>query len=581
MFNLKLVRKLGLRKQYDKLVLLPVGTVLILVLLVLIFGLGLDKKLTSSSVAGYIVDDFANPVVNALVCVDDKCISTSAIGYYKLDKLTSGDKEISISSLNHNNIQERIRLSRGANSLNLSLTPAELTNATIQLVSSEEVLHIDDVLVTLSDKAYSPISIDPQKAEIILTDIKTGVYFLKIVSDYYIDQEVELVFEGGMENDFPVILHPAAEFHLNVVDWLNDSPLQNVDISVDDKTKPKTDVQGRLFLTEVPVNSKEIRLVKENYLPLALPIQNITPGENEDVTARLIPARKIAYTKTTVSGKQVFLSNYDGSGTRQLTTSGVNKEPWIDEENERVYYRTELEENRDSINYTDFFGEESELLSSKGVFEKRVVDLVDYHIDIRFFVEESEEGEFSLSTSRLDDSPLAQVLSAEKRNIKNLQYSRDGEHVVYQLDDDTERGIYYTSLRQNHTQKLLDQISQDVTPHAFSYDKKLLAVTIENDIFIYNFADDSLERLTSGNQEKSSIKFIPEQDEVSYLVTQELFIIDIDSQETLQLNTQDLPISEYRWEDTGVFSFLSNDDLYISSVKNSNSPQLVAKSVGY
>lgn len=585
MFNLELVRKLGLKKKYDHLVVLPLAAVFLLIFFVVIFGLGLDKRLTSSSVAGYIIDDFANPVINALVCIDEQCSSTSAIGYFRLDNLTSGEKEISVTSPNHNDISQRVRLSSGANPLSLSLTTAELTNTQVQISSSEDILYVDDLSVTLAGKAYRPSPVDPQKAEIAFAGIKTGAYLLKIESDYYIDQELELVFEGGEDNNFQVILNPAAEFHVIIVDWLDNSPVHDVGITVDGAIVGRTNGQGRLFLSEIGVNTQEIKLSKEEYLEKKLSVEGLEPGQNTEITAEMIPERKITFTKSSASGSQIFISNYDGSGVKQITTSGINQNPWIDEENERVYFQTKLENNRDIVKYTDFFGEVTETLSSEGEFAKRLLDEVDYKNDSRFF-QEGDENMTTLFFSRLDDSSIKQIYSSQHSDLESMIISKKGDQIVYKVggaedDNSLERGIFHTSVGLNRAKKILDQLSDEVTPHALFYDNSLLAVTVKGDIFVYTFADKSLERLTSDNTEKSHIQFFPEQKKISYLSNNELFAVDVRSGIITKLSTDNVSISEYRWEHEGIFSYKSNENLYIASIKNFTPPQLVTESADY
>lgn len=598
-----ILRKLGLKKKYEDLVLLPLGTVMLLVLCVLIFGFGLDKRFTTSQAGGYIVDNNARPVANAVICIEDRCTVSAEDGYFTLESLPVGEKDISISSPLHNDINQKIRLSRGENPINLSLTAAELTQGLITLTSVEDQLFTDNLEITVNDKSYQPeFSDDFSKAEINLQNLKTGVYKFKLSSDYYLDQEIDLVLEPEIQNLFPIVLEPAASFHVNVLDWLDNAPLKDAVISIDNETIGETNIQGNLEVLEVSVLTKELKLKKEGYLRQTVALENLTPGENGDVSVRLIPNRKIVYTRASASGNQIIISNYDGSESRQLTTTGNNFAPWIDENNQRVYFRKETENSRDQIYYVDFFGEEIELISSDENLPKRTLDITDYKNDVRFYIDAAEDVDKEedkngivvetekLMSSKLDDSSQKEILVFKNQELNNIINAKDKSQLVYGLknieDQDSQKdGVFMTTLRFNRTSNILDYSLRVAVPQALSDDNKHLALIIENDIFLYTFADKSLVRVTSDGQSKSEINFLPQQFKLSYLVdsgeSKSLMLVDLKDHELMQITSENTSISSYRLEGTNILSYLVDGQLYVLSLKNKDFPQLTAQSVSY
>jgi len=586
-----ILRKLGLKKKYEDLVLLPLGTVVLLILCVLIFGFGLDKKFTAGTATGYIVDNSARPVSNAVICIEDHCVTSSQDGYFKLDDLPVGEKQISISSQQHNDINQKIRLSRGENSINLSLTPAELTGGLITLTSIEQPLFSDDLQITINDKNFNLETFeDMSKAEINLSDLKTGVYKFKMTSDYYLDQELDLVFEPGIQNLFPIVLEPAAEFQITVLDWLDNSSLKDTAVTIGNETVGETNIRGNLQVSNISVLTKEIKLKKDNYLRKTVSLVDLTPGENPEVIVQLIPTEKVAYTRSSASGKQIIISNYDGSEQKQLTTSGNNHSPWIDQDNQRVYFRKETENSRDSVYYVDYFGEETEVISTEDNLPKRHFDIIDYKNDIRHYLEETESETKILMSSKLDDSSKKEILTFENQEVNNIISAKDHNMIVYGLKNlaegaEQQEGVFMTTSRFTRTSKILDYSLRVAVPQALSDDNKYLALTIDNDIFFYTFSDKSLVRLTSDNQPKSEIQFAPKQSKLSYLSDngefKALMLIDLKDHGVVQLSSENLSLSSHRWEKPDVFSYLIEDQLYIVSLKNKDFPQLVAEPVSY
>lgn len=601
-----ILRKLGLKKKYEDLILLPLGTVSLLVFCVLVFGFGLDKKFISSHAAGYVVDNHATPVANAIVCVEDNCTITSEVGYFTLESLPVGEKEISISSPHHNDINQKIRLSRGENPINLSLTAAELTQGTITLKSIEDQLVTDNLEITINDKSYQPeFNNDFSEAEIKLHNIKTGVYKFRLSSDYYIDQEVELVLEPNILNSFPIVLEPSTRLYINVVDWLDNTPLEKVAVSTDTEADGETDIQGNLRLSEISVLTKELKLKKDGYLRQTVTIEALFPGEDADFSIRLIPDRKIVYTRASASGNQIIISNYDGSESRQLTTSGNNFSPWIDEDNERIYFRKETENSRDQIHHVNFFGEETKLISSEEDLPKRTLDIIDYKNDVRFFIDEDENKDADreedenktgteaqkLMSSKLDDSSQKEILVLESQVLNNIVLSQDKSQLIYGLENlsaedmDDDDGVFVNTQRFNRTTKILNYASRVAVPQSISDDKKYLALLIDNDIFLYNFSNKSMVRGTSDNLSKSEIRFLPQESKLSYLVDENGFkslaLLDTQDHTSVRLNPESTSVTSYRIEGRDVFSYLVDNKLYVLSLKNKDFPQLIAESVSY
>ncbi|HRN85979.1 MAG TPA: hypothetical protein PK863_01495 [Candidatus Dojkabacteria bacterium] len=584
--------KTSVFKRYKSLILLPLGTVILLTLCVLIFGLGLDKRLFDSSLEGYIFDKNKNPIIGANVCIKDNCAITGNNGFYKIKELKLGNNKIIVTSDKHLNLIESITIDNGVNTLSVELTDATLANLTVTISDVSE-LQLNELKFLLDDKELieKTSKIDEKTIELKLENKKTGLYKLTVVSSYYVDEVIDLIVEPDIENKYDIKLEPSSTFKIYIQNWLDSTSLANTQVTIGNDTELSTDDKGMLAINELSIYEEEFLIEKDGFLKQTYSLVNLHPGINPDLTIKLVPYGKITFVKETALGKQIFLSNYDGSEARQLTVDGMNTNPWIDEKNEKVYFLKNQVDKANIVHWVDFLGEETKLISTKTDQPARKLDLVNYRKDIRIFIRENESDSKIIKTN-LDDNQESILYDLSNRELQDSLLSQDGNQFIFSFvskeqSNLAEEGIYTNNIRFNRTTNLIKyntgyekRVSQ---PKAVNDDGNILALTLDGELFIHSYSGEQIERITNDNIEKSTFHFQPETNNITYIRNiegkKELVLVDPFSKVMKILVQTDAESFDYRWLTKDIFNYVSNGELWISSVNNLESAKLVDKTV--
>lgn len=574
------LRKMGLKKKYDHLLLLPLTTVILLFLCVVVFGLGIDKKMIKTSIQGQIMTNQNQPVMNAVICVETVCTITNQTGFYHLDNLPVGEKNITVSTDENLDVSQPIVLRRGSNSRNLTLTPAELTDATVKLSTADSILRYENLQVYINQKPYD-LSLYLQSTdsvEIPIKRMKAGTYKLEIRSDYYVDQEIDLFLESDKPNLYSIVLEPAASIKIFSQDWLDLSPIPGAEIRLRDDNVQTTDSSGLLEIEEISVFTTELEITKEKYMPNTIVFDELIPGENPEKTVQLVPEGKIVFTKPATAGNQIFISNYDGSDLKQLTTEGDNKNPYLDSSKNKVFFTTEVPDGQSIVYSIDTDGEDLQKISSEEKLPSRTIDVVDYKNDMRVYDEKDEEGVLNIKSSKLDDSKTKALLKIGNSNLNGVLLSPDASQLVYGIYDSQDKstdGIYTNILRFNKSSIVMKY----GVPQALSYDGRFLAFTVENDVYVYNFANKSIQLLVDDDSPKHRFEFRPNDPTLTYLNQDqegiELRSVNLNSKLSTKLSAEHDTVSDYRWVNEDIFSYTTSEKLSIGSVRQFDSPTIL------
>lgn len=579
-------------KKYNTLILLPLGTVILLFLCVIIFGFGLDSKLFDSSVEGYIFDINKKPISGAKVCVETKCVTTEDDGFYQLRNLKLGGSELTVSSDRHLNFVEPITIDSGVNNLSIELTEAALANVIVKFIDNSG-LSIDGLKIELDkiNQNEKINALNENSVELRLMDKKTGIYKLSISSEYYVDQTIDLVVEPEIENSYEIMLEPASNFTLYVQNWLDSKPISDTQITIGKQTDLSTDENGIQKINEFSIYEKELLFKKDGFLKQTHALTDLKPGMNPDLTIKLVPDGKITYVKDTSLGKQIFISNFDGSESRQLTLDGENTNPWIDEKNSKVYFTRTQIDKASLVHWVDYLGDEIKIISTKTDEPARQLDLINYKKDLRIFTKENN-SETKLVKTNLDDSQESTLFDLTEGELTETILSQDGNQLIFSFTSKDEsakedEGIYSNNIRYNRTTSLLKyntggeiRVSE---PKAVNDDGNVLALTLEGELFIHDYSGEQIERITNDGIEKSAFNFQPESNNITYIRNlegrKELVLVNPVSKEMKILTQTNSESFNYQWLSKEIFNYIIDGELWISSINNLESAKQVAKSV--
>lgn len=586
----KKVKSMLMRKS-NIVIIFPIVVILILMLSVLVFGLGIDNKFINGSVEGYILNDKKQPVPNAQVCVETICNLTDESGYYLLSEISKGNKEMSISTRDYLDLTQTIVIKKGENIINISLTQADLKNVQIVLQHEEDIVE-DNLSIIIDEQSFTPLLDTQDKKNLIveISEVKTGPYEVLVNSDYYVDQNFSIVVETDTENIFTFNLEVAAELNIKIVDWVNSGVLSNASIILPDDTQVTTNEEGIASVPELSTKTKEIKVTKGNYLPNSFLLPVLVAGLNQDIIIELVPEGKIAFLKETVLNNQVVLSNLDGTEATQLTYEGDNSQPWIDTKNQKVFFSRVNEVGIKQIYSVDFLGEKTELISSDKEKTKRIIDLVNYQKDLRIFSEEVSEGTI-IKKSRLDDSKIETVIEEPTSALQGYLLSQDGNQFIYSITSESSQannGIYTNTLRFNRKNDLLkfsDTESMILLPVAINDIGDRLALTSNNDLFVFDYDDDSQIRYTQDGIEKTNFYFQPNSESISFIQNEgeisRLSLLHLDTKEITYSSPENVNISTYKWFNDKIFYYIADGKLWISSIRDTSKPHQIADGVTF
>lgn len=549
----------------------------------IIFGLGIDKKLATGTVEGYITDTASQPITSASVCLNELCTQTNEYGFYKIASISSGTLPIVVSTTKHQDISESIKIRRGINTVNLSLNPAELTNAQIQFVDHDGQIVYDGLNITLQGEL---VTID-NEGKVLLSQMKTGKYLVSVESVYYVDQQKEIYLEANGENKYTIDLEPSVSFALTVQNWLDLSPVKNAVVAIPGLDNFLSDATGQIVLTDIPKATQYMTVEREGYLDRVYHFEGLVPGDNPDITVYLVENEQIVFTKKTATGRQIFISNIDGSDLTQLTTAGENYQPWLDKKNEKVFFAQKQADKRDYIYSIDIQGERLELLSDETlVFPARQLEFINFEKDIRIYSQNNAENKVQFLSSKLDDSNIVSYPDLNNLIYNKLFIADDANTLIYSISEDPQRkpGIYSTALRRNRTVKLMDSTTSIVegglVVHSSSTNNQELGLTIGTEIFTFDIGSKSLIRLTEDGVSKIQISFQPNSRQISYIPeseTRPIVMLDPTTKKSTILTPEGHVVINYKWltEDTLIYS--SDNQLWITAVANLTHPQTISE----
>lgn len=571
-------------RKADYLLLLSISTILLFIPLVFIFGLGFDKKMITGTVEGFITDTGTQPITSASVCLNNLCVQTNEHGYYKIESVTSGTFPLVVSTSRHQDITESVKVRKGTNTINLTLNPAELTNAQIQFLDSGGQIVQEGLNIRLQDEL---VTMDVENV-VLLSQIKTGKYIVSVESAYYVDQQTEIYLEANRENQYSIALEPSVSFALIVQNWLDLSPIKNAIVTIPGLDNFQSDASGKIVFTDIPKSTQFMTVKKDGYLNKVFHFEGLLAGVNPDITVSLVEDEQIVFTKKTATGKQVFISNIDGSDLTQLTTEGENYQPWLDKKNGKVFFAQKQTDNRDLIYSIDILGERLELLSAQTLTTTpRKLEFISYEKDIRIFTEDIGEDKVSFLSSKLDDSNIVDYPDLNELIYNKLFLSEDANTLLYSISEDPSRtpGIYSTALRHNRTIKLMDSTTSiaegGLVIHSSSTNNQELGLSIGTEIFTYDIGSKDLMRLTEDGLTKTEIKFQPNSSRLSYIVesdTRPIILIDPTTKESTRLTPEGHMVDSYKWLSENTLLYTSRNQLWITATKNPTQPQTITES---
>jgi Tol biopolymer transport system component len=249
--------------------------------------------------------------------------TTDASGKYSFGNLNIGRYVLEFSSDEYENQAVEVAVSRSflnyTNTRDFQLTPTGIATIKGKIVVSDNASYdFADDRIVIAEKEYA-LELD---GSFNITDAETGTNTFYFKSSNYIDVERALDLELGTNDLGEIQVEPAGDIVGMLQSWLREELVLDMQITVE-TVDPKfvtINSNGEFRVRDlVPTRSYRVRFSHPDYVNRDYEI-GITQGDNAVFGLRIVENGMVPFQRRTDDGLQIFISEFDGGNTKQLTT---------------------------------------------------------------------------------------------------------------------------------------------------------------------------------------------------------------------------------------------------------------------
>jgi Tol biopolymer transport system component len=293
---------------------------ILLVILILTFNLGLDRKVFAADISGNILGPNGQAVSGAEVsCSADWGTFTTRTaddGSYTIKNAPYGNYKCAVNAPGYQRFEEKVHVGRWENrKLNIDLARLQYSKISGRIFSKSATPDFSKIVVKVGD---TKIDVD-SGGNLLSPELPNGKQTFKIETELYKDitQEVTLAPGENKLGDFELV--PAKDAKFTVQNWINNQNLLDVEISWRNQTV-KSDANGQAKLIDLNPNDKlEVVVKKEGYNEQKVSIDMTQPKVEFNI--KMVPSGRIAYTSDRDGKSNIYTANYDGTQETRLTDS--------------------------------------------------------------------------------------------------------------------------------------------------------------------------------------------------------------------------------------------------------------------
>lgn len=594
-----------IREKYNKLskrqkIALTTGLVLafsllLLTLLNLIFKF--DALIFPSTLRGSVSTESGQFTDEVEVCLNEtNCVAIDKEGKYVFTDLVYGNYEIAVNTSNYEDYQAQIKLKRGENTHDIVLLADGVgaIQGTLGVAGGEELI-LEELVLLIGEQE---LTFDTEGSFSSET-LATGTHMVEIISPNYIDQEIEVDVNDGLNQLEKIELEPAFDLEFKLVEWLVEDAVVNAKITFAEE-EYESGKEGKVAITDIPLTDKfSFNIAKNGYNTKKITVSKVEQGLNEINDQKLVERGKITYMSTRSGNTNIYIANYDGSSEVMVSgNAGDNYAPYLDSENSYVYFISD----RDNIETT--YGTTAEQVYRVGLDGKGLTKISknDYptkdgrigsysYKSMKRVFDKYATSENLLFTSSIDGTAEKELASTEGY-FSSYDIAPNGNYAVYTLVDDTQpkTRLMKILLGDKSTTKLMEAETENsgLTISDISEDSQKLLVRMsktadnKNDMFIVDANSGSVNRITTTSASEVNAVISPSDKYVSYLSTRDgrtdVYIASIaDKTEKKVTNTG--KVSGYFWGQDDVIFFNSESILNAVHLDNLSKVEEVTEQV--
>lgn len=539
----------------------------------LVLVLKIDSIIFPARLSGEVLDYAQRPVVEANICIQNKCSLTNSEGEFSIDGLIYGNYYLSAKSTKFKDSEQEITLNRGSNIIQLSLDAIGMGDVSGSLVTEDNLI-TEDLVITFNEKEVALAADNTFRIE----EISTGDYLLEIKSPNYLDMSANVAIVAGSNKLPNITLQPAYDLNITFTDWLSDITLRNLEIDIND-AKYMTDVTGSVLITDLAlVESFNLKIKATGFNDKQIPLQDITQGLNLPKLVSLTRNGKLVYISERLGYKNIYLANYDGSGEILVTDNKADALNPVFLKNNKLGFLSFKDGLKDDYNNPQGVPYIFDISSQKQAkVANSSVSYYNFNAMRKVFVKNVYESGLSLEefwVANFDNSNQYRFGVLNSGYSTNFVIPNSGDFVVlsWYSYEANQKGLYYVDLKTKEMRQIYDAGNSSVVVLDISADNKSViinkvdAVAGNSDIYRVELNTGKSFRITNSSVTEQQARFSKDGRFIYYMSTRDgstnIYRMDIYGKNEERVTSLGAVTSFMELEDM-VITFTNKQALYV------------------
>lgn len=321
----------------------------------IIYFSGVDTKIVSVNLKGFVYDDLATPIQSAKIEIGDKFVETNANGFFQISNLELGEQTIKITADEFDVLERNINITRGMfrydNNLDFSLSPSNFGNLIGKLIVKDEAYDFKDSIIKIGADEYK-IGLD---GTFNIKRVPIGNTEFVFTSSSYRNIKRQISITKGRNVLQDIELSPSGTIVGNLVSYVKEDPVVGIQITVTNVPDENIMINERdnmFVISDLIVgNQYDIRIVAPGYETKEYSV-NLKQGTNTLFDIKFVEAGTAVYTIREDRTDFLVRSDFDGSNMQKLfeIREFSPESTYLDHVNNTVFFLSDYERLASTLN---------------------------------------------------------------------------------------------------------------------------------------------------------------------------------------------------------------------------------------